>query len=593
MSRVRGRSAIPERVIFLCLFLATGVGLYKGWQVFWFLTDDAYIAFRYVSNSVLGLGYVWNAAPFQPVEGYTSFLWVVILDLTWKVTGVEPPKSANTIAFFFSYLTLLVSGLLLFRMKWSCRLQSNRLLFVALLMIFLLLNRSYLAGSSSGLETAMFCFLVTVWVFVFTSIVCPTRQALWGSGTAACIALTRPDGLLFCLATMVIVARLAFCAGERKRAWHLVFCASPLLVVPAHMGWRLWFYRSWLPNTYYAKVVEAWPQSGMRYALSFVLEYALWLVLAVLVAVGIVWLRSMKRICDAQPETTWKTRWGEFLSTGPVVTVVVTLSLLAHVAYYTLIVGGDHFEYRVYNHILPFCFISFVWSINRLQAGRWQAIGWSSALVILSLPVPWTHWALTHHLDTRQETHVMRVPIAPAWPQPLQWYARLFDEVQSWLIVHHVGMRHQEHKAFWKHQLNLYPSRQEGLRMSREGFPVFVEGTVGVPAWVMPHVNIMDVHGLNDFVIARTPVPEDQVRVMAHTRRPPPGYIQSFRPNVIRAESGITTRVRKKPLTADEIHALERSWWKKYGKMDPPRRTGASAPSRGVRVDSPISCPDK
>ena len=98
MSRVRGRSAIPERVIFLCLSLAAGVGLYKGWQVFWFLTDDAYIAFRYVSNSVLGLGYVWNAAPFQPVEGYTSFLWVVILDLTWKVTGVEPPKSADTIA---------------------------------------------------------------------------------------------------------------------------------------------------------------------------------------------------------------------------------------------------------------------------------------------------------------------------------------------------------------------------------------------------------------------------------------------------------------------------------------------------------------
>ena len=103
----------------------------------------------------------------------------------------------------------------------------------------------------------------------------------------------------------------------------------------------------------------------------------------------------------------------------------------------------------------------------------------------------------------------------------------------------------------------------------------------------------MDFHGLNDFVIARTPVPEDQVRVMAHTRRPPPGYIQSFRPNVIRAESGITTRVRKKPLTADEIYALERSWWKKYGKMDPPRRTGVSTPSRGVRVDSPMSCPDK
>ena len=580
MSRVRDRSAISERAVFLCLCLAAGAGLYKGWQVFWFLTDDAYIAFRYVSNSVLGLGYVWNAAPFQPVEGYTSFLWVVILDLTWKVTGIEPPESANVIAFFFSYLTLIVSGLLLFRMKWSGRLQSSRLLFVAILMIFLLLNRSYLAWSSSGLETAMFCFLVTVWIFVFTSIVRPTRQVLWGSSTAACIALTRPDGLLFCLATLVIVGLLIFRAGDRRKSWHLVLRASPLLIVSVHMGWRLWYYRSWLPNTYYAKVVEPWPQSGARYALSFILEYALWLVLAMLVWVGVSWLRSMKKACETQSEITWKSRWDEFLRAGPVVIGVVTLSLVTHIAYYTLIVGGDHFEYRVYNHILPFCFISFVWSLNRLRVRRWQAIAWTSALVILSLPVPWTHWALTHKLNTRQETHVMRVPISPAWPQPLQAYARMFDEVQSWLIFHHVGTRHQEHKLFWKHQLSLYPSRQEGLSMRRDGFPVFVEGTVGVPAWVMPHANIMDVHGLNDFVIARTPVPEDQIRIMAHARLPPPGYIQSFRPNVIRAGSRITTRVRKKPLTEDEIYELERSWWKKYGNVDLPRRKGVSTPSR-------------
>lgn len=57
------------------------MGLFYGWKLFWFMTDDAYIAFRYVSNSMLGLGYVWNPPPFHPVEGYTSFLWVAILDI--------------------------------------------------------------------------------------------------------------------------------------------------------------------------------------------------------------------------------------------------------------------------------------------------------------------------------------------------------------------------------------------------------------------------------------------------------------------------------------------------------------------------------
>ena len=50
-----------------------------GWHLFYFLTDDAYITFRYVSNSLAGRGLVWNPAPFRPVEGYTSFLWAIVL----------------------------------------------------------------------------------------------------------------------------------------------------------------------------------------------------------------------------------------------------------------------------------------------------------------------------------------------------------------------------------------------------------------------------------------------------------------------------------------------------------------------------------
>ena len=50
-----------ERVLLSLIVLLGGVGLILGWRVFWFLTDDAYIAFRYISNSHLGYGYVWNA----------------------------------------------------------------------------------------------------------------------------------------------------------------------------------------------------------------------------------------------------------------------------------------------------------------------------------------------------------------------------------------------------------------------------------------------------------------------------------------------------------------------------------------------------
>ena len=87
-----------ERIGVAVILALSAVLLGLGWRVFWFLTDDAYIAFRYVSNRQLGHGYVWNAPPFLPVEGYTSFLWVAILDLVWSLTGVEPPRSANPLA---------------------------------------------------------------------------------------------------------------------------------------------------------------------------------------------------------------------------------------------------------------------------------------------------------------------------------------------------------------------------------------------------------------------------------------------------------------------------------------------------------------
>ena len=37
---------------------------------------------------------MWNAPPFLLVEGYASFLWVAVLDIFWRVTGVELPDIA-------------------------------------------------------------------------------------------------------------------------------------------------------------------------------------------------------------------------------------------------------------------------------------------------------------------------------------------------------------------------------------------------------------------------------------------------------------------------------------------------------------------
>jgi arabinofuranosyltransferase len=111
----------------LGLFLAALAAAVWGWRLFAFLTDDAYIAFRTVHNHMAGYGWVWNPPPFRPVEGYTSFLWLVLLEAVWRLTGVEPPDSANVLSLGFGCATLLLAGWMVLRMRLPEPLARHRL----------------------------------------------------------------------------------------------------------------------------------------------------------------------------------------------------------------------------------------------------------------------------------------------------------------------------------------------------------------------------------------------------------------------------------------------------------------------------------
>jgi len=535
-----------DSIVFVVLMILGAVGLYFGWRTFWFLTDDAFIEYRYVSNSINGYGYVWNASPFLPVEGYTSFLWVVLLGAVWRGVGIDPPRSANAISLAFSYGSLVLAALMLVRIPWTTSLRRFRMFFLALFLIGTLSNRTFLAWTSSGLEAAMFSFLVTSWIFIAVTVSPMRKRIVLMSSASALLALTRPDGLLFVAATGV----LAIIHARREpdlRSTVRVFLigVSPLVLVVVHELWRLSFYGAWLPNTYYAKVVEPWPSSGVRYAASYILEYSLWF--PILVAVVLATRRGIPRPTRAFPG------W----ITSRAVPAVAIGAVAAHLAYYTLIVGGDHFEYRVYSYTVPLVLVAFAYVLNHFRCRARTALVLMSTFLLLSTPVPWTHWNRTRHLNTRDETRRMFVPIAPVWPKPVAWYARMFDWNQSWLIHRSVCVRHQEHKVFWRFQVEKHPARAEGARIRHDAFAVHVTAAVGMPAWVFPHANIIDTNGLNDYVVARTPYPQSRRRLMAHGRKAPEGYIASYRPNLT-AEGVITPRARS--LTAIRIACLEHYW---------------------------------
>jgi hypothetical protein len=83
---------------------------------------------------------------------------------------------------------------------------------------------------------------------------------------------------------------------------------------------------------------------------------------------------------------------------------------------------------------------------------------------------------------------------------------------------------------------------------------------VGVVSWVLPHVNVIDLFGLNDWVIARG---ESQPggRWMAHDRLAPAAYVECFSPNVELLPDGHAV-VHERPvlLSPGQVIECERGW---------------------------------
>jgi arabinofuranosyltransferase len=309
--------------------------------------------------------------------------------------------------------------------------------------------------------------------------------------------------------------------------------------VAVHVVWRRLHYGAWLPNTFYAKTTSAWPESGLRYLAAFALEYALWLALPFVIAgLAAAWRRG------ARP------RPGGVVAVG---------CLLAHAAFYTLVIGGDHFEFRVYSQLVPLIGLALLGSLAALRLRRPLALAIFAVFLATGWLIPWTHWWKTRSLERRSETHLLYVPVAASLPPPFRWLGAGWDELERWLIGHHVGLRHQEHKVFQEHLRQVLPSRERGAH-AFDGIenPVIAAVSVGVVGWVYPRAHVIDLLGLNDAVIARSPSAHLGRRAMAHERRPPPGYVEAFQPLLeIDGRLRMFRPERTRPLGDAEIRAAE------------------------------------
>jgi arabinofuranosyltransferase len=233
-----------------------------------YVVDDSFITFRYVHNFVNGHGIVYN--PGERVEGYTNFLWLLVLSaLAWVVPGVDLPWVAQLLGVLCGGATIL----LVIACSWRLHQRHDAAGLIAA--AFLALSSSFCAWSTAGLETTLFAFLVFAASYAYVVALDQTHTPIVAPLAFAMAALTRPEGvLLYGVASLHLVWTEVRSSGRlvtrRVAVWALLFA---MLWVPYYV-WRWSYYGYPFPNTFYAKVGSGLHQyiRGVRY----LLEYLRW-----------------------------------------------------------------------------------------------------------------------------------------------------------------------------------------------------------------------------------------------------------------------------------------------------------------------------
>jgi hypothetical protein len=218
------------------------------------IIDDAAISFVYARNLAAGHGLVAQPG-LPPVEGYSNFLWVLLMALFFLLRLFHPVLTPKLVGM------ALTGGLFLGLHDALRRLDPAGGAIAFVVLCATALNTSFTVWTVSGLENALYAALIGLlfWLLVRERTGEPRPWIRWlptaAGAVAAGIALTRPDGMLYAglypLLTLGAEGRpLRFGAAAGRIAR---FAAVALVLYGGFLAFRYAYFGDLQPNTYYAK----------------------------------------------------------------------------------------------------------------------------------------------------------------------------------------------------------------------------------------------------------------------------------------------------------------------------------------------------
>lgn len=348
-------SANPFKALAVTVIFLLALGFHNR-----FILDDAFISFRYAENFAQGHGLIWNIGDTEPVEGYTNFLWTLLM-VPAAALNVNPIFWSMFLGFIFG------SGTLLFTYYVSLRITRSR--FAALLSVVLLgTNYTYSSYITGGLETQLQTFLVIVSAYV--SIVLLDRSSdakpariLYPllSILFSLAVLTRLDSILICIVLFLALSRSIYTSQEcfNEKLIKVAMLIMPgVFIVGSWLLLKYFYYGDILPNTYYVKAAGKLSLlRGLFYTASFFFDYGLFpfLVLAAF------YFRKV------------------FLKFN--FTIILVSSIFIWILY-VIKVSGDFMEFRFFVPIMPFLYILVTISILFMPGWKERT---TSVIFLLSL----------------------------------------------------------------------------------------------------------------------------------------------------------------------------------------------------------------
>jgi hypothetical protein len=356
-------------LIFIIFVLSSILLLIHQLYFAFFTVDDSYISLRYAFNLANGDGLVFNPGE-RPVEGYTNFLWVLLITPFYFLSS-NPFVGhidyglmvAKILGVLFTLVTLWITFLIANRyIKTTNRMHP---LLTTLPIIFLALSGTYAYWAVCGMETPLFQFFFTLFVYLY--LVEEEEKRFVFSGLAlAGLALTRPEGFLIA----IVVALFVFIkiAYESKKAGRLVledrYWKNILLfaiIASVYLLWKYSYYGALLPNTFAAKAsgINFQFQRGLEYLGRYISVYPFLL----LIPFTILFIRR------------------NLVGVGMYALVMIYLL-------YILIIGGDNFRgFRFFTPLLPVMAILLVEAgyrfLQRLSSpDRTIRFIWISTLIV-------------------------------------------------------------------------------------------------------------------------------------------------------------------------------------------------------------------